>query len=180
MGQYVNAGCAGETSWLAHHVVSINNCHIRQQRVICQRILDTGLLICDNSERSNLGTCTGRSRNSDEICFLAHLREGIYTFPDINETHSHIHEIHFRMLIQHPHNLACVHGGTAAHGQDYIRLKFSHKLGAGLCISQCWVRLYIGEYGICDSHFIETVCDDMGVSVLIQEGVCYNERPLLA
>ena len=178
MGQYVNAGCAGQTFRLAHHVVCINDCHVRQKRIVCQRILDTGLLVCDNCERSNLGTCTGGSRNSDEICFLAHLREGVYTFPD--EAHGHIHEIHFRMLIQHPHNLARVHSGTAAHSQDYIRLKFSHELGASLCVSQCGVRLYIGEYGICDSHFAQTVCDDMGVSVLIQEGVCYDERPLLA
>lgn len=48
-------------------------------------------------------------------------------------------------------------------------LEFSHELGASLCVSQCGVRLYIGEYGICDSHLAQTVCDDMGVSVLIQE-----------
>ena len=84
------------------------------------------------------------------------------------------------MLIKDPHNLGRIHCGTAAHCNDYVRLKVPHKLCASLCIGKGRVWLYIREHGIGKSHLVETVCDNMGISILIQEGVGYDECPLLA
>ena len=58
MGQDVNAGCACQSSWLAHHIISVHNCHVWQEGIVSQRIFDAGLLVCDDCERRNLGTST--------------------------------------------------------------------------------------------------------------------------
>ena len=123
MSQDIHTGGTGQTLRLAHHIICINDRHVRKQLIIGQRILYTRLLICDNRERSYLRTCTGRGRNRYKISLLTHLRECIYTFPDINKAHCHILEINLRMLIHHPHDLTGIHSRTAAQCNDYIRLK---------------------------------------------------------
>ena len=180
MGQNVNAGSAGQALGLAHHIVGIHDCHVRQQLVVSQRIFNSSLLVGNNGERSYLGAGTGGGGNGYKVGLLAHFRESIYTFPDIDKPHGHIHEVCFRMLVQHPHNLACVHGGAAAHSDNHIGLKLSHQLCSGLSICQGGIGLYIGEYGIGDTHLVETVGNNMGISVLVQEGVGYDKGSLLA
>ena len=48
-------------------------------------ILRLSSCICNNCKGGNLRTCTGRGRDRYEVCFLAHLREGIYSLTDIHE-----------------------------------------------------------------------------------------------
>ena len=180
MGQNIHAGCAGQTLGLAHHVVRIHNCHVGQEFIISQRILDAALLICDNRERRYLGARSGGCGHSHKVCLFTHLGEGVDTLADVDEPHGHIHEICFRMLVEHPHNLARVHGGAAAHGDNHIGLKFPHKLGAGLGIGQGGIGLHVGEYGVGDAHLVQTVGDHPGISVLVQEGVGNDKGSLLA
>ena len=167
MSQNVYARCAGQSLRLAHHIVSIYDCHIRQKLIVSQRIFHASLLICNNSKRSYLRTCTGRSRNCYKVSLLTHLREGVYTFPDIDEAHCHILEIYFRMLVHYPHDLTCIHCGTAAQCDNYIWLESSHSLCTSLCICQGRIRLNIREALVNNTHLVQLVSNRLGVAIHI-------------
>ena len=180
MGQNIHAGGAGQTLGLAHHIVCINNGHVGQKLIVSQRILDAALLIGDNRKGRHLGARTGGGGHCHKVSLLSHLGEGVDSLADVDEPHSHIHEICFRMLVEHPHNLARVHGGAAAHGDNHIGLKLPHKLSAGLRIGQGGIGLHIGEYSVGDAHLVQTVGNHMGISVLVQEGIGNDKGSLLA
>ena len=83
------------------------------------------------------------------------------------------------MLVHHPHDLAGVHGGTAAQGDDAVRLEGNHGLGAFFCAGQGRIGSYVEEGGVLNAHFIQLIGNGLGVSVVIQEGVRYDEAALL-
>ena len=167
MGQHIDAGRAGQSLGLAHHVVGVHDGHVGKELVVSQRVLHAGLLVGDHGEGGHLGTGTGGGGDGYEVGLLSHLREGVHTLPDIHEAHGHILEVHLRVLVHHPHDLSSVHGGTAAQGDDHVRLEGVHGLCAGLCVCQGGIRLYVGEGGVYDSQLIQLVGDGLGVSIHI-------------
>ena len=83
------------------------------------------------------------------------------------------------MLIEYPHDFAGIHCGTAAEGNDAIRLKRTHGSRAGFCTGKCGIGSYIVETGMNDSHGIQFVFDLFGISVLVKESIGHNESSLL-
>ena len=176
----VDTGSGGQTSRAGSHHISVNDSHLRHQLIVSQRVLNACILIGDNRERSNLGTSTSRSRNSDEVSLLAHVREGVNSLTDIDEAHCHIHKVSLGVLIQDPHDLTSVHCRTTADSDDAVRLELSHSLCALLCGSQGRIRLNVRECGVDNAHLIKSVSDSLGEATLVQEGVSYDEHSLLA
>ena len=175
----IDTGSRGKSLRGIHHHVGINDCHLRKELVICKWVLNSCSLVCDNRERCNLRTCTCWCRNSDEVCLLTHLRECINTLTDIAETHCHIKEVNLRVLIHNPHNLTCVHCWTTADCYNTIRLEGSHSLRTLCSGSKWWIRCYIIEGCVLDSKLVKLICDMLGVSVRIEELICYDKYLLL-
>ena len=175
MGHSVDAGCCGQTLGSTHVEIRIDDCHIGQQLIICQRILDARGFICDNSKRSYLRAGAGRGRNRNEIGLLAHLGEGIDSLADIDEAHCHIHEVCLSMLVEHPHDFGGIHGRSTAQCDNGIRLESSHLCDAFLGITQRGIRLDIEEGGVCNPHLIQLVGDGLGVAIAVQEGIRYDK-----
>ena len=160
--------------------ISVNDRHVGHQLVVGKRILDSGLFVGDNGERSNLGTGTGRGRDCNEVSLFTHLGESIDTLTDIREAHSHIHEVCFRMLVKNPHDLAGVHSGTAAESDNHVRLKRHHLSGTLTGTCQRRVGRYVVERGVRDSHAVQLIGDALGKAVLVQEAVGYDKCLFLA
>ncbi len=172
----VDTGSGCQALGLCHHVVGINNGHIRKELIVGQRILDARVAVRDDSERCDLGACTGGGRDCYEIGFLSHLRIHVDTLPDVHEVHGHVGEVGIRVLIEHPHDLGRVHCGAAAERDDDVRLKCPHLGRAFQGVLQCRVGLYIGEACVDDSHGVELLLDRLRVAVLVKECVRYDER----
>ena len=84
------------------------------------------------------------------------------------------------MLVENPHDFACVHCGTAAECNDAIGLECLHLLCALFCTGKCRVRSNVEERRMNDTHFVKLVCDRLCIAVMIKEAVRYDERSLLA
>ena len=179
MGHNIDTGRAGQALRHVHHIICIDNGHIGQKLIISQRPFLSGCFIGDDGKGRYLGTGSGGGGDCHEISLFAHLREGINSLADIHEIHCHVHEIHFGMLIHHPHDLRRVHSGAAAQGDDSIRLKASHLLCTGLGAFQLGIRLYIIEAAVNDSHLIQLVGYGLCISILIKEGIRYDEGTFL-
>ena len=148
--------------------------------IVGKGILDTAVLIGDNRERGNFRTGTGRSRDSDEVGFFAHLREGVNSLTNIDESHRHIHEVYVGVFVHNPHNLARVHSRTAAERDNRVGFERTHKFRA--CLRACKRRVGrdVEERFVNDAHLIEFVFDGFSVSVIVKERVRYDKRAFLA
>ena len=175
VGDGIDAGGGSEPLGGVHHHVRVHNGHVGHQLVIRQGVLDPGLLVGDHREGGHLGAGAGGGGNGHEEGLFAHFGEGIHPLADVRKAHGHILEVRFGMLVEHPHVLARVHGGAAAHGDDHIGLEGAHLLRAGLGAGQGGVGGYIGEAGVPDAHFVQFVLDGLGIAAPIQEGVGDDE-----
>ena len=180
VGHGIDAAGGGEAFRRGHMEISIDDRHVGQQLIVSQRILDSALFIGNDGEGRHLTAGTGGGGNSNEISFLAHPREGIYPLADIHEAHRHILEIHFRMLIQDPHDFACIHGASAAQGDDHVGLEQAHLLRASLGARQGGIGGYIKEGGVLDAQLVQLLRDRRGVAVVIQEIVGHDKGFLFA
>ena len=180
MRQRVDARDSRQALRQLHHQLRVDDRHVRRQRVVGQRELLLRHLVRDHRERRHLGARAGRGRNRHEIRLLAHLGEGVNALADIAETHRHIHEVGFRMLVEHPHDLRRVHRGAAADGDDAVRLEGGHLRGAFLGAAQGRVRRDVGEGLMHDAHRIELVGNRLGVAVVEEERVGHDEGALFA
>ena len=143
MYENIESGCSGEAAWLCHHVVGIDDRHVRKQLVVRDRVLGARGLVGDNRERCYLRTGTRRGRDGYEECLLTHLRELVNLLTDIDVTHRHIGEGYIRVLVENPHDLTGIHRRTTTEGDDAIRLITTHLLSAFLSIGQGRIRLYV-------------------------------------
>ena len=98
--------------------IGINDCHIRGDIEVSQRIFHTGLIVGDYGECSYLCCRAGSGRDGCKFCFLTQLRE--------IKRNAQILEGGIRVLVECPHSLCCVDRGTATHGYDPVRLELSH------------------------------------------------------
>ena len=95
----INTRCACKALGSAHMKVCINDCHVRKQFVISQRIFNTCCFISNYCKRCNFRTGTCRCGDGNEECLFPHLGEFVNSLSDIHETHCHIKEICFGMFI---------------------------------------------------------------------------------
>ena len=123
MSQSIDTGSTGQSFWLAHHEISVNNCHIWKQFIVCDWPFCSCCSICDDSKWSYFRTCSGGSRDGNHHCFFTHLREGVNSLTDIHEVHSKVFKCTFRMFVHHPHNFCTVHSGTTTESDDNVRTK---------------------------------------------------------
>ena len=167
MSNRVDTRSGSKSLGRAHVEIGINNRHIREQLIVCERIFYACLFIGDYRERRNLTACTRRCRDSNKIRLFAHFRESVNTLSDIHEAHCHIHEVDFGVFVHNPHNLACVHSGAAAQSDDAVGFESSHLRGAFLSAFKRRIGRYVEERGVLNTHFVEFVGDGFGVSVVI-------------
>ena len=80
------------------------------------------------------------------------------------------------MLVENPHDLGCVHSGTATESDDHVGLKSLHCLGTALSAGECGIGLNIEELSGRKSELAETLRDDACESVLVKETVGNDER----
>ena len=179
MGERVDTGRGGQTLRHGHHEVCVDDRHLREQFVVGEGVLDARRFVGDDGERRDLGTGTGGGRDGDEVSLFAHLGEGVHPLADIHEAHRHVEEVHFGMFVEHPHDLAGIHRGAAAEGDDHVGLEVRHQLGAFLRAGEVGIGRDVVEAGVADAHFVELVGDGLDIVVLIQEFVGDDERPLL-
>ena len=130
MDSFIDTGSGGKPLRRGHVVVGVNDRHVREQLVIRERILNARSLVGDNGEGSYLGACSGGCGDRDEVSLLAHLRERVDPLSDILEAHRHIEEVSLGVLVKYPHDLAGVHSGAAAEGDDNVGLELLHLLRA--------------------------------------------------
>ena len=104
--------------------ICIQNCNIRGNFKISQRIFNISLIISDNGKGCNLCCCAARGRNSYENCFIAQRgnRERVLD----------ILKGFLRMLIEDPHRLSRINRRAAADSHNYIRLEGAH----GFCTTK--------------------------------------------
>ena len=97
---------------------TINNGNIRRNVEVCQRILDTLVIVGDNRECGYFGCRTGCRRNCTELCLCPQCRE--------IKRCAKVFKLGIRIFIECPHCLCSIDRRTAAHGNNPIRLKFPH------------------------------------------------------
>ena len=179
MGHGVDAGGRSQTLGGVHHHVGVHDGHFRQQLVVRQRVLDAGGFIGDDGEGSHLGAGTGGGGDGDEIRLFAHLGEGVDTLADIHEAHGHVLEIRLGMLVQNPHDLARVHGGAAANGEDQVGLEGCHLRRALSGTGEGGIGSHVVEGGVGDPHGVQLLLHRLRVAVLVQERVGDDEGLLV-
>ena len=176
VGNGVDTGSGGKSSRRAHMEIGVDYSHIGQQLIVCERIFDSAVLIGDDGDRSNFRTRAGGSRDSDEVRFFSHLREGVNSLTDIDESHRHIHEVCFGVFVKNPHYFARVHCRAAAESDDRIGFERTHEFRARLCAGESGIGSDVEERFVNDAHFVELVLDGFGVTVIVKERVRYDER----
>ena len=123
MSKNIDTRSRGQALRLAHHVVGINDCHVRQQLVVCKWVLNAIVSISDDGKWSYLRTSTRRGWDSNKECLVAHLRIVVDTLADIHEVRRHVLKLLLWILVHGPHNLTCVHSRTAANCDNAVWLK---------------------------------------------------------
>ena len=81
--------------------VGINDCNIRSDLEVSQRVLDALGVVGDDGERGDLGSGTGGGRNSAEVCFLSQLGNAEYL--------AHILKCYIGIFVLYPHSLCCIY-----------------------------------------------------------------------
>ena len=84
------------------------------------------------------------------------------------------------MFIHHPHDFCSVHSGTAADGDDGIRLELGHLVST---LSRALERRVGGNFieaSVLNAHFVELLFNRLGVAVIVKERVGNNKRLFLA
>ena len=160
--------------------IGVDNCHIGKKLIIGKRIFYAALFIGNNGKGSNLGACTCRSRDSDEICLFAHFGECVNTLAYIHKAHCHIHKVCFGVLVKNPHNFARVHSAAAAESDYAVRSKSSHLLCAFFCACKRRVGSNVKECCVLNTQFIKFVGDGLCIAVVIKEAVGNYKRTFFA
>ena len=155
VGQGVEAGVGSELARLGAGQHRIDDGDGRGQRIIGDRVLITGLVVGDHSERRDFGTGAGRSRNADQLGLLAQRRNLERALTDIEELLTHIGEGDFRVLVQQPHDLGRIHRGTTADGDDGIRLELLAHHG-GTTFDGLHARLRLDIIDDAEGHAVGT------------------------
>ena len=99
----------------------INDCHIRSNVEVCQRIFDTLLVISDNCKCGNFRCRSGCRRNRTEMSFLTQFREG--------KRSDQIFKGYIRIFIKCPHGFGCIDRRASAHGNNPVGFEFLHHFG---------------------------------------------------
>ena len=159
VGQCVHTGVSHQ---LGRHGLGqgrIDDGHVRGDVEVCQRVLDALFIIGDDGEGGHFRSGAGGGGDGAELGLLAQLRE--------IEGGNEILERGLGILIERPHRLGCVDGGTAAHGDDPIGLELAHYGGA----------VHNGLHGGIGLH----VLDELGLNagfLQISQGLVHKAKAL--
>ena len=137
--------------------IRIHDGNVRCDVEVSQRIFYAGLIIGDNGESGHFRSGSGCTRDSGKFGFLSQFREV--------KRNAEIFKGGVRIFIECPHSLRSVDRGTAAHGNDPVRLKLAHCLCAAHDGLNGWVRLnalkyfhfYTGFFQVADSLIQEAL-----------------------
>ena len=118
MGHSIHTGMGNQL--LRHGLckIWIYDRNIRGDFEVCDRVLDTLLVIGNDRECGNLSCSSGCGGNCTEMSFLSQLRNTEYL--------THIFKSDVRILVFDPHSLCCIDRGTAAHSYDPVWLECFH------------------------------------------------------
>ena len=84
------------------------------------------------------------------------------------------------MFVEHPHDLAGVHCGAAAHRDDAVGLESAHRRRAFLGAGESGIGRDVEERGVRDAHLVELVGDGLRISIMIQKTVRDNKSLLFS
>ena len=121
VGHGVHAGVCDQLLGHGLSQVGIDDGDVRGDLEVGDGVLDALLVIGDDGEGGHLGGGAGGGRDGAEVCLAAQRRDA--------EDLAHLLKGDLRVLVLDPHGLCGVNGGTAAHGDDPVRLELQHGLG---------------------------------------------------
>ena len=170
MSQSIHTGVGNLFYRKSHNQIRINDGNIRSDVEVSQRIFDAALIISDNGESSYFGSSTGSRGDGSESCFLSQLRE--------TEGSDEILEFRIRILMESPHSLGCIDGGTSAHCHDPVRLELLHHF----CASHDSLNRGIRFYAFDQLHFhaalFQVVHCAVKKALTLHGAAAYNQNSL--
>ena len=83
------------------------------------------------------------------------------------------------MLIHYPHNLCCVHCGTAAYCDDCIGFKVTHHIGTLASALESRVGSNLREASVLNTKLVKLILNRLCITVIIKERVGYYKRLFL-
>lgn len=156
--------------------VSIDNCHIRGQGVVSQRVFLTGRIVSNNRKRSYFRTGTRSGGDRNHFRFDTHFRELVDTFTDVHKAQRQFFEVSFRMFVHHPHDFRGVHRGTATQRNDHVRFEGICQLCTFTDNRERRVRFHFKEHFSFNASRFQHRGDLVCITVVEQEAVSHDER----
>ena len=118
VGHGIHAGVCGELLGHGLRKRGIHDGHVWRDVEVSQRVLDALCIVRDDGECGHLGRRAGSGRDGAEVRLGAQRREV--------ERDAEILEGGLRIFVERPHGLRRIDRGTAADGNDPVRLELAH------------------------------------------------------
>ena len=122
MGQRIHTGVCGQFCRHCFRKVRVNNCDVRRNVKVSQRVFDPFRIVGDNGKCGNLSCRSGGRRDSQEFCFLAQGWE--------IKRNNQVFKGNIRIFIERPHCFCSVDRGASSDGNDPVRLELLHRFCA--------------------------------------------------
>ena len=155
MHQSVKAGSGRQS--LGHMVdeIGVDNCHIRRQRIIGNRVFNMGFVIGDDCKRRHFGTGARGGRDGNHHRLFTQFGNSADTFADIHKTHGNVFKVNLRMLVHQPDDFGRVHRRTAAQSDKHVGLVRTNHGQSFVNRRQSRIRLDVKEDLIVNIHFFQ-------------------------
>ena len=118
--QGIHSGVSNLLGRKRFYKFGVNDSYIGSNVEVCQRVFDACRIVCNNGKCGNFGSSSRCGRDSRELSLLAQLREV--------ERNAQIFKSGIGVFIESPHCLGCIDWWTAAHSNNPVRLKITHRL----------------------------------------------------
>ena len=155
MRQHIHSCICCDRCWNWHDELRIDDCDIRCQCIICQRIFHMCFTVSDDRKWCYFRTSPWCCRDTYELCLFWFI-DLVCPFTDIQEFLFCTEERCVWVFVEHPHSLSRVHCRTASKSNYCIRLEVCHQFRScvyGICR---WVRFNLWEDF--DFHIIFASC----------------------
>ena len=139
VGHGVHTGMGGELLGHGLRQIRVHDGHVRGDVEVCQGVLDALVIVGDHGEGRHFRGRAGGGGDGAEL--------GLGPQGGEVEGNAQLLKGGVRILVERPHGLGRVNGGTAANGNDPVRLEFLHGLGALHHRFHRGVRLYAFKQG---------------------------------
>ena len=172
MGHSVHTGVSGQLRGHLLGQLGINDSNIGSDVEVGQRILNALGVVGDYAERGNLSSSTGGGRNGAEVSLLAQLGEV--------EGDAQLLEGHIGVLVESPHSLGSVDGGTTAHGNDPVGLELGHGSSAAHNGLHRGIGLNVLKQVNFHAAFLQGIDGAIQEAKALHAAAAYNDESLLA